>query len=147
MFCDRFFLIFWFLWIWVRESSARSESLFGIRRIIRPSGIKNGPRRRLRYPDLPNTERKACLSIKPGRNCSQNKSRAQGKFIDLSHMRGVGALCVVTLSSDTVWCFSVSLLIGPLQLEATWYKIQHIGEQKNMPDSKIKQNTFNYRKV
>ena len=24
--------------------------------------------------------------------------------------------------------------IGPLQLEVTWYKIQNIGEQKNVPD-------------
>ena len=30
--------------------------------------------------------------------------------------------------------------IGPLQLEVTWYKIQNIGEQKNVSDSKTKHN-------
>ena len=30
--------------------------------------------------------------------------------------------------------------VGPLQLEVTWNKIQNIGEQKNVPDSKTKHN-------
>ena len=32
------------------------------------------------------------------------------------------------------------ILIGSLQLEVMWYKIQNIGEQKNVPDSKAKHN-------
>ena len=31
-------------------------------------------------------------------------------------------------------------VIGPLQLEVTWYKIQNIREQKNVQDSKTKHN-------
>ena len=32
------------------------------------------------------------------------------------------------------------LLIGPLQLNVTWYKIQNIEGRKNVPDSKTKHN-------
>ena len=36
--------------------------------------------------------------------------------------------------------------IGPLQLEVTWYKIQNIGEQKIVPDSKTKHNFLKLEK-
>ena len=66
---------------------------------------------------------------------------------DTFHLIGMLYLAAMKSSIKTIEDLQLSmqggLETGPLQLEVTWYKIQNIGEQNNVPDSKTKQNTIN----
>ena len=60
----------------------------------------------------------------------------------VSHSNKSEVVDFITLKSrPTILIINhVVVIVRPLQLKVTWYKIQNIEEQKNVPDSKTKLN-------